>query len=193
MPDFGARGSGGVREPNQGNTEYAKVGVNEGDGFVDANLRVRSVELPLGPRRIADGDPGAANAIEVAGKALDGARFEIQRIVGEKDLITGLALDSESAVNVLKKAVTGADVVVRLGSFEMLVAVIENDMASGDGFVGLVVVLDMVGAKARAGVTDVDVAVGRSDVSLPGLRSGFKFGDQALAGSRANFLGRDRV
>ena len=61
-------------------------------------------------------------------------------------MIVGLALDFESAVNVLKEAVAGADVVVGFGGFKMLAAIVQLHVAGGDGFVGFVVVLDVIGA-----------------------------------------------
>ena len=146
LPDFASRGGGGVRKPDEGNAEQTEVGVDQGDSLVEANARFGSIELPIGAAGITDGDPGALHEIQIARNTLDGASFEIQRIVGEEDLIVGLALDFESAVNVLKEAVAGADVVVGFGGFKMLAAIVQLHVAGGDGFVGFVVVLDVIGA-----------------------------------------------
>jgi hypothetical protein len=188
LPDFVARGDGGVGKPNQGHAEKPEVGVDERGGFVEANTRVRGVKLPLRPRRIADSDPRAADQINVARKALDFAGFEIERILGNKNRGIGLTFDFHGPTNIVKKAVAGADVVVRFVGFEMFVVVVQQDVASGDGFVVSIVVFDVVGPETRASIVNVHVAVSGGDFALAGLCFRFEVGDAAFAGRRPSLL-----
>ena len=80
--DSAARGGGGVRKPDEGYAEKTEVGVDERDGSIETDPRVRRVELPLRMLGIADGDPGAVNEVDLAREAFDVSRFEVKRIVG---------------------------------------------------------------------------------------------------------------
>ena len=63
---------------------------------------MRGVKLPRGTRRIADGDPRVMDEIDVVGEALDFARFEIERILRNKNGGIGLALDFHGPANIVK-------------------------------------------------------------------------------------------
>ncbi len=168
--DFAARGGGGVREPDERHVEKTEVGVDKRDGFIEMNPRVRRVELPLGVLRVADGDPGTVDKVDVAREAFDVPCFEVKRIIGNQDCRIGPPLDLDVAANVVKEAVAGADVVMSFFGFEVLVAVIELHVAGSGGFVGLAVVFHVVGAKTGVRVVNVHVAVSRGDVALAALR-----------------------
>ena len=73
----------------------------------------------------------------------------------------------------MKEAVAGADVVMGFIGFEVLVAVIELNVAGSGAFVGLPVVFDVVGAKTGVRVVNVHVAVSGRDVAFAALR--FRF------------------
>src|SRR5579863_1497334 len=95
------------------------------DGFVQADAGVCGVELPLGAIGIADGDPGVADKVKVIREALDFPGFEVKGILGdEKSGIRG-ALEFYGAADIAKGSVAGADVVVGLVAFDVLVSVIE--------------------------------------------------------------------
>ena len=79
--DLAARRGGGVREPDEGHAEKAEVGVDERDSFIQTDPRVGRVELPLRVLGIADGDPGAADEIDVSREAFHVPRFEVQRMI----------------------------------------------------------------------------------------------------------------
>src|SRR5205823_2341581 len=145
--DFAARGSGSIREPDEWDAEETEVGVEECDGLVEVDPRVRRVELPLGVLGIADGDPGAVDEIDLSREAFYLSRFEVKRIIGNQDCRIGPPLDLDVAANVVKQAVARADVVMSFSGFEVLVAVIELNVAGSGGFVGLAVVFDVVSAK----------------------------------------------
>jgi hypothetical protein len=128
------------------------------------------------------------NEINVAGESLDIASFEIERIVGDQDGGIGTAFNLYGAVDVVEKAVAGADVVMGFAGFDVLVVVIQLNVAGGNGFVGPDVVFDVVGAEARAAIVDVHIAVGGDDVALAALRFCFHVGDAAFAGGEAGLL-----
>ena len=139
---------------------------------------------------IADGDPGAVDEVQTAGEALDVARFEVKRIVRNQDRGIGVAFDFDIATNVVEKAVAGADVVVRFVGFEVLVVVVELNVAGGDGFEGLPVEFNVVGAKTGVPVMDVDVSIGGGDVAAAALRFRFQVGNAAFGGRKTNLLSR---
>jgi hypothetical protein len=117
------------------------------------------------------------------------ASFEIERIVGDKEGGIGLALDLNHTANVKKRAAAIADVVVRFVRFDMLIFEIILHVAARESFRGLIVVFDMIGAKALVGVMDVDVVVGNEEIALAALGAlGRKLGDAALGNGRADLL-----
>jgi hypothetical protein len=61
-------------------------------------------------------------------------------------------------------------------------------VAGGDGFEGLAVVFDVVGAKARVSIADVHIAIGGGDIAAPALRFCFEFGDAGLRRRKMNLL-----
>ena len=126
--------------------------------------------------------------IYVASEALDVARFEIERIVGHQDGGIGPALDLDSAANIVEKAVAGADVVMRFVSVEVLVAVVKLNVAGGDSFEGLAVVFDVLSAKTRVSIADVDIAISGGDIAAPALRFCFELGDAGLRTRKMNLL-----
>ena len=149
---------------------------------------MRSVKLPLGAVRVADGDPGLANNVDVVSKFFDLVSFEVERIVAGKDGGIGLALDLNRAANVEKRAAAGADVIVRFIRFEMLIFEIILHVATCEGFVSVIVVFDVIGAKTLPGVVDIDIVIGDEEIALVALRAlGGKLGDAAFGG-RADFL-----
>src|SRR5206468_3233263 len=81
----------------------------------------------------------------------------------------GPPLDLYGSPNVVKEAVTRADVVVSFVGFEMLVAVVKLNVPGRRGFVGFSVVFDVVSAKAGVPVMDVHVAVGSCDIAFAAL------------------------
>ena len=101
-------------------------------------------------------------------------RLEVQRIVGDQDGGIGAPLDFDGAAHVGEGAAAGADVVVRFVGFQVLIFVVEDDVAAGDGFVGLVVVFDVVGLQALVAVVNVHGAVGDGEVALALLRAGWR-------------------
>src|SRR6267378_5106606 len=137
---------------------------------------------------IANGDPGAVDEVHVAGEALDVSRFEIQRIVRNQDDGIRPPLDLHAPANIVENAVAGADVVVRFISFEVLVVVVELDVAGGDGFKRLAVVFDMVGAKTCVSIADVDIAVGGGDIAAAALCFCFQLGDAGFRRRKMNLL-----
>jgi len=52
-----AGGRGRVRQPDQRHAEEAEIGIDHRDVVLDGNFGARSVKLPGGLPRIADGDP----------------------------------------------------------------------------------------------------------------------------------------
>jgi len=72
----------------------------------------------------------------------------------------------------------------------MLIIEIVLDVAAGEGFGGLVVVFDVIGAQALVGVMDIDIVVGDEEIALAALGTfGGKFGDAAFGLGRAALLG----
>src|SRR6267143_6959432 len=126
--------------------------------------------------------------IHIAGKALDVACFEIKRIVGNQDGGIGPALDLDTAPNIVEKAMAGADIVMRFVSLQVLVVIVEQNVAGGDGFEGLAVIFDVIGAKARVSIADVDITIGGGDVAPAALRSCFQLGDAGLRRRQMNLL-----
>ena len=76
--------------------------------------------------------------------------------------------------------------------FEMFVVVVEQDMAGGDGFVGAIVVFDVVGAEPRVSIVNVHVTVGGGDFAAR-----LRFRDQidiaALAGGQPELLSKGNM
>jgi hypothetical protein len=170
--------------------ESADVGVDERDGLAEVKARVGRVELPFRVFGIADGDPSALDEVDVAGEALDVVRFEIKRIVGNQDGGIGPAFDPDPATNIVEKAVAGADVVMHLVGVEVLVVVIKLNVSGGDGFEGLAVVFDVIGAKTRVPKVDVNVTISRGDVTAAALRFRFQVDNTAFGGRKTNLLSR---
>src|SRR5205823_3364306 len=106
------------------------------------------------------------------------ARFEIQRIVADQKRRVRTALDFQGAAYVDKGAAAGSDVVMGFVAFKMFVLMIVLHVAAGVGFVGLIVVLNMIGAKALSAKTEVDVVVGDEEAPFTTLwSSGGEFRD----------------
>ncbi len=185
---FAAGGGGGIREPDERDAEKTEVGVDQRDGFIETDPRVGRVELPFGVLGVADGDPRAVDEVDLSREAFDVPCFEVKRIVGNQNRWIGPPLDLDVAANVVKQAVSGADVVMSLLGVEVLVAVIELDVAGSGGFVGLAVVFDVVGAKTGVRVVNVHVTFSRGDVAFAALRFRFKICYSALGGRKASFL-----
>ena len=61
-------------------------------------------------------------------------------------------------------------------------------MAGGHGFVGFVVVFDVIGPQTGAAVTDVHVAVGDGEVALAFLCLGLELGDSSLGRADVDLL-----
>ena len=189
MPHFASRGRRCVGKPHQRNTKQAEIGVDQRNSLVEANSSFGSIELPLGMFRIADRNPCSLNEIQISGKSFHGARLEIERIVRQQNLLVRLPHDFESAVNVLKQPMARADVVVRFRGFDMLAVVVQLNVPCGNGFLGFLVVFDMVRAKPRVRVANVNVAIGAGDVTLMALRAaGINLRDLALARRRRTNL-----
>jgi hypothetical protein len=79
----------------------------------------------------------------------------------------------------------------------MLVFEIVTHVAAREGLVSVVVVFDVIGAKALAGVVDIDVVIGDEEIALVALRTlGGKLCDAAFGGRtdllRGNRSHRDR-
>jgi len=74
--------------------------------------------------------------------------------------------------------------------FEVLIFEVVLDVAAREGFRGLVVVFDVIGAQALAGVMDINVIVGDEQIALPALRAlGGKLSDTALGRGGTDLLG----
>ena len=93
-----------------------------------------SVELPYRMFGLADGNPGMANEVHVARKAFHLLRFEIERVLRDQDERIRPALDFHRSMNIAEPALTGADVIVRFVSFEMLVVVVELNVPLSNCF-----------------------------------------------------------
>jgi hypothetical protein len=71
----------------------------------------------------------------------------------------------------------------------MLIFEIILHMAARESFRGLVVVFDMIGAKALAGVVNVNVVIGDEEIALAALGAlSRKLGHAALGNGRADLL-----
>ncbi len=152
---------------------------------------MRGEKLPGGTLGIADGDPGLADEIDVAREPLDFTGLEVEGIRRDEDHGVGAAEDLDGAADVAEGAEAGGDVVTGFVGFEVLVFVVELDMAAGEGVAGAVVVLHMVGAEAKFLVLEVHVAIGDEEVALALLRTaGGKRGVAAFAGGEMDLLGR---
>ena len=183
-----ARGRRGVRQPDQRHTKHSKIGVDEGDVFLEANARARRVKLPLRPLRIADGHPGASNDVKALVHALDFFRFEVERIVRDEQAAVGTPLDLHRAANLLENAMARAHVVGRLVTIEMLIRVVELDVAARNRFFRLFIEFHVVGAQPRALISDVHIAVGDKQIAAPALRHCREIYDAAFAGGKTGLL-----
>src|SRR5712664_3483057 len=189
LADLVAGGGGGVREPNERNAEKTKIGVDQRDGFIEPDPRVGCVELPIGVLGIAYGDPAAVDKVDVSREALHVPCFEVKRILRNQNCQIGAPLDLDIAANVVKEAVAGADVVMSFIGFEVLVAVVQLDVAGRGGFVRLAVVFDVVGAKSGVPEVNVHLAFSRGDVAFAALRFRFQICDSAFGGGSGSLLG----
>src|SRR6266403_791701 len=186
--DSAARRGGGVRKPDEGHAKKSEVGVDERNGFIEMDAGVGGVELPLGVGRIANGNPGAVDEVNVSGEAFNVASFEVEGIIGKKESGIGAALNLDGAANIVKEAMAGADVVVRFLGFEVLGTVIEKNVAAGGGFIGFDVVFDVIGAKTAIAVMNIHVAVGGGQIAFAALRLGFQICDPAFGGRETGLL-----
>jgi hypothetical protein len=120
--------------------------------------------------------------------------FEIERIIRDEQGGIRPALDFQRAADVREGATAGAHVVMGFIGFEMLIFEVVLDVAAGESFRGLVVVFDVIGAQALAGVMDINVIVGDEQIALPALWAlGGKLGDAAFGRGRTDLLGLCRV
>ena len=190
LTNFCSRWSSGVWEPDERNMKKPEVSIDEGGGLAYVNAGLRRIKLPFRMLEIANGDPRAVDQVDVRGKAFDVASFKIEGIIREEHIRAGAARNLDGAVDVVKKPVTGADVVMCLGGFDVLVVVVKLDMARSNGFVGSAVVLDVIRAQTGVSIADVHIPVGGSDITLAALRFGFQFGHAALRGRKAKLLSR---
>jgi hypothetical protein len=130
------------------------------------------------------------NEVEIVAKSLHQMRFEIERIIRDEQRGIRPALDFQRAADVGEGATAGAHVVMGFIGFEMLIFEVVLDVAAGESFRGLVVVFDVIGAQALAGVMDINVIVGDEQIALPALRAlGGKLGDTALSRGGTDLLG----
>ena len=142
---------------------------------------------------VANGDPGLADDVNVTRKFVDIARFEVQRIVCQEDKRIRPTRDFDVAANLVEFAGRCAQVVLSLRRFNVLIVVVERDMAGGGGFVGAVVVFDVVRAERDFAILDEDVLIGDKEVALLFLRTvGGDFHDFALAGGQPDELAVSR-
>src|SRR5271157_676273 len=190
LPNMLASRSGGIGPPEKRDTIEAEVGVDQSDGFLEGQLRFRSIKLPGGMRGIADGEPGVANDVEVGGKALDFASFKVQRVLRYQEGGVGVALEFYGAVDVVENAVFRGDIENGIVALEMLVFKVEDnvpvDRCLGSG----VVVLGVVGAQAHAGIGDVHITIGDKEVAFSLLRAaGGDFRDAAGRSGETDLLG----
>ena len=141
---------------------------------------------------IAHRYPGAGQNIEVVVVLLDVLGFEIERIVGDQNGRIWFAFDFDGAAYVDEGAAAGADVEVRFVGLEVLIFVVEDDVAARGGLVGLIVVFDVIGAQALVAIANVDGSVRDRNVALALLRSARrKLRDSTLA-RLTNLLGARR-
>ena len=189
LANFFAGRSGGERQPDQRHFVEAEVGVDQCDGFIQADAGARSEHLPSGPLLIADGDPGAVHDENVVGVAFDVAGFKIQRILGDHHHRVGAAEYFDGAANVFEGANAGGEVEVRFGGFEVLVFVVELHVALGERIAGGVVIFDVIGTQPHAGILQIDIFVGDEEVALVSLRAfRGKLGVLAFAGRQTHLL-----
>ena len=148
-------------------------------------------ELPAGMFRLADGDPGFADDVDVFAEAFDFFGLKKERIVRDQERGVGFADDFYGAVGVVEKAVAGVDVVVGVIGVEVLIFEVVVNVAGSDDVGGGVVVLDVVGGEAGLAVDDDDVAIGDVEVALAALRTaGGDFRELPLgAGKMRGLLG----
>ena len=181
--------SGSEWQPDKRNAVKAEVGVNECHAFVDGNLGFGCIELPGGVIRIAYREPGMTNDVVVRRKAFDLFGLEKQGVLSDKDRGIGATFELYSAANVFEGASTGADVEFSLIGFDVLVVVIELNVARSACLRSDGVVLDVVGSQAKRAIADVDIAVGKVEVALLGLgTTGRNFGDGIGDGRNARLL-----
>src|SRR5260370_8847999 len=133
-----------IRKPDERHAEKAEVGVDERDSLIETNAGVRRIELPLGVSRVADGNPGAVDEVDVAREAFDVPCLKVERTIGNQQRGIRPPLDFDVAANVVKAAMTGADVELSFVGFEVLAVVIELPMAAGGRFLAFAVVFDVI-------------------------------------------------
>lgn len=73
---------------------------------------------------------------------------------------------------------------MRFVAFQVLVFIVENDVATSDGFTGVVVVLDVVGFEMQAAIVDFHVAIREVLATLAALGT--------VGGDGGNFSGARR-
>src|SRR5260370_38242088 len=95
-----------MREPDERHTEKTEVGVDERDSLIETNPGVRRIELPLRVLRIAEGNPGAVDEVDVAREAFDGPCLKGERTSGNQQGGIGPRLDFDVAAKLVKSAET---------------------------------------------------------------------------------------
>ncbi len=140
--------------------------------------------MPFRVLGVANGDP-----CNVTGKFVDIAGFKVERIVRHEDKRIRPTRDFDVAANLVEFAGRSAQVVLSLRCFNVLIVVVERDMAGGGGSVGAVVVFDVVSAERDFAILDQDVLVGDKEVALLFLWTVCgDFHDFALAGGQPDKL-----
>src|SRR5260370_32883264 len=125
-----------MREPDERHTEKTEVGVDERDSLIETNPGVRRIELPLRVLRIADGNPGAVDEVDVAREAFDVPCLKVERTIGNQQRGIRPPLDFDVPTSGVKAAMTAAAVYLTFFSFHVLPLVIELHMAAGGCFIG---------------------------------------------------------
>src|SRR5882672_7381990 len=190
LPDLGSGRRSGIRHPDERNTEQAEVGVDDSHGLADAHPGTRRIKLPFGMIGITHGDPRLVNEVEIVAESLHQAGFEVKRIVRYEQRGIRPALDFQRAADVGEGATAGAHVVMGFIGFEMLIFEVVLDVAAGESFRSLVVVLDVIGTQALAGVMDINVIVSDEEIALAALRAfGGKLGNTAFGRGWTDLLG----
>ena len=165
LANFFACRRGGIGKPDERNAEEAKVGVDEGDAFAETNARLGRIKLPGGMTRIADGDPAPVDEVNIIGETFDFGGLEKERILGNQDQGIGAAGHLDSTADVGEEAVASADVVAGLIGFQMLIVVVEANVAASEGFGGLFVVFDVICLEALIPEADIDFIIGNEKVA----------------------------
>jgi len=190
LADFFTGGGGGVGEPNERYAVEPEVSVDESDALIEPDAGVRGIELPGGMQWIANGNPAAADEVDVTRKPLDFLRLKIEGVLRNQNQGIGAALDFDGAANIDEDAMAGTYVVAGFLGFEVFHVVIETDMAPSEGFRSFLVVFDVVGLEALVAIMNVYIAVGDEQVAALLLGAARPYFDvAAFTGVKTDLLG----